>query len=186
MDQNSQNIFQLRILDTFPEPGFTALRTAAFADFGVRSELLADVLADEATRRPQVSGLESHVSEQLRVGAFVDDRMIAWSYSKGEGSELHMVNSGIHPEFRRRGIYSALVKAAISYAEANGFIKIISRHVPSNNAVIIPKLRLGFTVSAFEYSEVYGPLVHLSYLVGPKRRELYQTRSMPIVPSREA
>lgn len=78
-----------------------------------------------------------------------------------------MVNSGIFPEFRRRGIYSGLVKATIAYADTHGFLKIISRHVPSNNAVIIPKLRLGFMVSAFEYSEVYGPLVHLTYLIGP-------------------
>jgi ribosomal protein S18 acetylase RimI-like enzyme len=96
-----------------------------------------------------------------------------------------MVNSGVLPEFRGRGIYSDLVKAAISHADAHGLFKIISRHVPSNNAVIIPKLRLGFIVSAFEYSEVYGPLVHLTYLIGEKRRELYLARSKPLVPSNE-
>ena len=74
-------------------------------------------------------------------------------------------------------------EATISYATTHSFQRIFSRHVPSNNAVIIPKLRLGFMVSAFEYSEVYGPLVHLTYLVGAKRRDLYQTHSKPIVPS---
>jgi ribosomal protein S18 acetylase RimI-like enzyme len=176
---------QLRILESFPEPEFTTLRTAAFADFGVSSKLLAEVLADETNRRSQVSRPESHFPQQLRIGAFIDDRLVGWSYSRGEDNQLHMVNSGIFPEFRRRGIYSDLVKATIAYADTHGFLKIISRHVPSNNAVIIPKLRLGFMVSAFEYSEVYGPLVHLTYLIGSKRRELYQTRSMPIVPSIE-
>ena len=118
----------------------------------------------------------------FEVGAFVGDQLVAWSFSKGEGSQLHMVNSGVLPNLRRRGIYSSLVEATISYAEANGFSKIFSRHVPSNNAVIIPKLRLGFIVSAFEYSEVYGPLVHLTYITGTKRRELYRVRSAPIVP----
>lgn len=53
---------QLRVLDNFPEPEFTTLRTAAFADFGVSSKVLAEVLADEANRRSQVLGSESHFS----------------------------------------------------------------------------------------------------------------------------
>src|SRR5258708_38130934 len=145
--------------------------------------MLADVLADEATRAPQVSGPEAKNPQQLRIGAFIDDRLVAWSYSRGEDNQLHMINSGVLPELRRRGIYSRLVEATIGYAASHGFSKIISRHVPSNNAVIIPKLRLGFMVSGFEYSEVYGPLVRLTYLVGDKRRELYRARSMPIVSS---
>lgn len=173
---------QLRILESFPEPEFTALRNVAFADFGERSGLLTDVLADEANRRPQVSGPEAPIL-QLRIGAFIDDRLVAWSYSRGEDTQLHMVNSGVSPGLRRRGIYSRLVEATIAHADSHGFLRIISRHVPSNNAVIIPKLRLGFMVSGFEYSEVYGPLVRLTYLIGHKRRELYRARSMPVVPS---
>ncbi len=94
-----------------------------------------------------------------------------------------MVNSGVLPDLRRRGIYSRLVGATIEYAATNDLSKIFSRHVPSNNPVIIPKLRLGFMVSGFEYSEVYGPLVHLTYLIGNKGRELYRARSTPIVAS---
>jgi ribosomal protein S18 acetylase RimI-like enzyme len=145
---------ELRILESFPEPEFTALRNTSFADFGESSKLLSEVLADEASRRSQVSGLESQFP-QLRIGAFIDNKLVGWSYSRGEENQLHMINSGILPEFRRRGIYSDLVKATITYADTHGFLKIISRHVPSNNAVIIPKLRLGFIVSAFEYSEIY-------------------------------
>lgn len=177
---------QLRILESFPEPDFTDLRNVAFADFGESSALLAEVLADEANHMPQVLGSEAQIPQQLRIGAFIDDRLVAWSYSRGEDDLLHMINSGVCPELRRRGIYSSLVEATIGYANSHGFSKIISRHVPSNNAVIIPKLRLGFIVSGFEYSEVYGPLVRLTYLGGDKRRELYRARSIPIVPSRDA
>lgn len=119
----------------------------------------------------------------FEIGAFIEDRLVAWSYSRGEDTQLHMVNSGVFPGLRRRGIYSRLVEATIAYADSHGFLRIISRHVPSNNAVIIPKLRLGFMVSGFEYSEIYGPLVRLTYLIGHKRRELYRARSMPVVPS---
>src|SRR5690349_21189281 len=98
---------QLRILKSFPEPEFTALRNVAFLDFGERSGLLTDVLADEANRRHQVSGPEAQIL-QLRIGAFIDDRLVGWSYSRGEDTQLHMVNSGVSPGLRRRGIYSRL------------------------------------------------------------------------------
>ena len=174
---------RLRIMENFPEPEFTALRDVAFADFGEPSRLLADVLADETLKaRPETSG-PNEKSPQLRIGAFIENRLVGWSYAKGEGSQLHMVNSGVLPDLRRQGIYFRLVEATITYAGTYGFNKIFSRHVPTNNAVIVPKLRLGFMVSGFEYSEVYGPLVHLTYLVGNKRRELYRTQSRPIVPS---
>jgi ribosomal protein S18 acetylase RimI-like enzyme len=173
---------QLCAVESFPEPEFTALRDIAFADFGERSALLSDVLAEESNKRPKVSGQNEQIP-QLKIGAFVENRLIGWSYSKGEGSQLHMINSGVHPDLRRRGIYSRLIEATITYADSHGFTKIFSRHVPSNNAVIIPKLRVGFMVSGFEYSEVYGPLVQLTYLPSHKRRELYRTRSTPIVSS---
>ena len=47
-------------------------------------------------------------------------------------------------------------------------------------SVIIAKLDLGFFVSGFEYSEVYGPLVRLSYLPGNLRCSVYEARSKPI------
>ena len=177
------NAVQLRILDSFPEPDFTSLRTAAFADFGEESKMLAAVQADEATRRLETLSSEDQHPRRLHVGAFLEDRLIGWSYSRGENTELHTIHSGVDLAFRGRGIYADMVKMTIAFADTNGFSKIISRHVPSNNAVIIPKLRLGFMVSAFEYSEIYGPVIHLTYLVSAKRRELHRSRSRPIVPS---
>jgi hypothetical protein len=39
---------------------------------------------------------------------------------------------------------------------------------------------VGFHASGFEYSEVYGPLVRLTFLIGKLRRRLYQVRPSPI------
>ena len=174
---------QLRTLESWPEPEFTALRIAAFADFGEPSTLLADVVAEENGLRQKVSKSQEQVPNELRISAFVDDKIAGWSYSTAEGNQLHMINSGVLPEWRRQGIYACLVKSTIAHAENSGFSKIFSRHAPSNNAVTIPKLRLGFLVSGFEYSEVYGPLVQLTYYVGAGRRELYRKRSVPVVSS---
>lgn len=173
---------ELRTLGAFPEPAFTELRIAAFEGFGVQSALLSEVLADEAERRSSPSASGEEHTRKLRIGAFLDGQLVGWSYSQEQGDELHMINSGVHPRFRCRGIYRELVTQTISYAGTQGFVKIVSRHVPTNNHVIIPKLRLGFMVSAFEYSEIYGPLVHLTYLVGSQRRHLYQARARPIIP----
>lgn len=172
----------IRTLDAFPEPAFTALRTAAFADFGEESQILTETIADETEFRSHLRQSDSQIRNELKIGAFSDDQIVGWSYSRGEDKILHMMNSGVLHEFRGQGIYSELAKSTISYAIKNGFLKIFSRHSPSNNAIIVPKLRLGFFVSAFEYSEEYGPLVHLTYLVSQRRRELYRTRSKPIVP----
>jgi ribosomal protein S18 acetylase RimI-like enzyme len=119
---------QVRVIESFPEPKFTALRNAAFADFGERSALLADVLADEAIRRIEVSVLEEQIPQQLRIGAFINNQLVAWSYARGEDNQLHMVNSGVSPDLRRQGIYSRLVAETIAYADLRGFTKIISRH----------------------------------------------------------
>jgi ribosomal protein S18 acetylase RimI-like enzyme len=174
--------FTIRALDAFPEPEFTSLRAAAFAGIGEESRLLTEVIADETERRTQARMSDPQFPHQLKIGAFFGDRIVGWSYSRGEDKTLHTINSGVLSEFRRQGIYSGLAKFTVSHASQNGFVKIVSRHSPGNNAIIIPKLRLGFVVSAFEYSEQYRPLVHLTYLVSQKRRELYQIRSTPITP----
>ena len=86
---------------------------------------------------------------------------------------------------RRTGIYSELARLVIDEAKSRGYSVIWSRHAANNNAVIVAKLKLGFFVSGFEYSEVYGPLVRLTYLLREKRRQLYQARAKPIRRSRQ-
>ena len=84
---------------------------------------------------------------------------------------------------RRKGIYSALVQALLVHAASQGYSNVRSRHTATNTAVIVAKLKLGFQISGFEYSEVYGPLVQLNYLVGEARRKLYEARAAPIRPA---
>jgi ribosomal protein S18 acetylase RimI-like enzyme len=173
--------FDFRVLEAFPEPAFEELAREAFSDFGRESQQLAEVLSAEAALRGNSSKPVTEAS--LRIGAFRDERLVGWTYARAEAEhDLYMVNSGVARAERREGVYSRLVQLTIQYAASQGYRSIKSRHTPMNNAVIIPKLRLGFQVSGFEYSEVYGPLVCLTYLVGERRRELYQERATPIVP----
>lgn len=169
-------IIQYRILETFPEPAFSLLAREAFSDYAP-SRLLTDVLAAEAAAKKWQPAPEVGA---LRIRAFLEDTLAGWAYARAEGSQLHMVNSGVAPAARRQGIYSRMVQMVLDHAKAQGHVSVLSRHAANNNAVIIAKLKLHFFVSGFEYSEVYGPLVRLTYLPGDLRRNLHQSRSWPI------
>lgn len=172
------NNITFRVVDNFPEPAFSALVNDAFADYEP-SELLTDVANEETAARKRT--VNAVAEGDLRIGAFRDDLLIAWTFARPEGtSHVYMINSGVAPAERRTGVYTELVRLIIEHARSRGYVAILSRHAASNNAVIVAKLKLGFFVSGFEYSEVYGPLVRLTYLLGELRRTLYRTRASPI------
>jgi ribosomal protein S18 acetylase RimI-like enzyme len=170
------NNITVRVLEVFPEPELLALQAEVFSDFEP-SRLLAEVLASEAAARPG----DFTTPDQFRVAAFRGDALVGWTFGYREGkSQFYMLNSGVASAERRKGVYSQLVKTVLGHAESQGYAAVTSRHVAANVAVIIAKLRLGFQISGFEYSEVYGPLVRLTYIVGEPRRSLYRVRASPI------
>ena len=171
----------LRPLETAPELELATLQDEAFADYE-RSRELAEVLASEVATRS--SATAPQLQSQFGLAAFRGSVLVGWSQGYREGTnQFYMLNSGVARAERRRGVYSQLVKAVLAHAESQGYSTVRSRHSAANTAVIIAKLRLGFLVSGYEYSEVYGPLVQLTHLVGEARRRLYQTRASPIRPS---
>ena len=88
-----------------------------------------------------------------------------------------MCNSGILETHRRKGLYSALMGRVVEAATAEGFQKIYSRHTSTNNAVIIAKLKAGFSITSFELSDTFGVLVHLSYYPNAVRRKVQDFRA---------
>ena len=172
------NSITFRVVDQFPEPEFSSLVDEAFFDYE-ESALLSEVSLEEAAARSVAT--ETPSEEAIRIGAYRDEKLVGWTYANPEGqSLLYMVNSGVAAAERRSGIYSELSRLVIEEAKSRGYSFIWSRHAANNNAVIVAKLKLGFFISGFEYSEVYGPLVRLTYLLREKRRQLYQSRATPI------
>ena len=168
----------LRPLEAADAAALAALQSAAFDDYE-RSDLLSEALAQEAAARP--AGLARDFPSPFGLAAYRDDTLVGWSQGYRQGkSEFYMLNSGVASTERRRGVYSELVKAVLAHATSQGYSKVTSRHAASNTAVLIAKLRLGFQVSGFEYSEVYGPLVQLTFIVSELRRRLYRIRSASI------
>jgi GNAT superfamily N-acetyltransferase len=78
----------------------------------------------------------------------------------------YMTVSVFRPEWRGRGLYSALLPRVVAAAAAAGFREVYSRHRADNNAILVPKLRAGFVIAAFEVAPRWGLTVHLRrYLV---------------------
>jgi ribosomal protein S18 acetylase RimI-like enzyme len=155
-----------------------ALQSEVFDDYE-RSELLAKVLDAEAMLRPNAEPPE--LPDEFGVAAFQGDSLVGWSRGHRQGTrEFYMLNSGVAHAHRRTGIYTAMVKAILTHAKEQGYQRVTSRHAAANNSVLIAKLKLGFRVSGFEYSEVYGPLVQLTYLVNEARDRLYRVRAASI------
>lgn len=77
------------------------------------------------------------------------------------GARYHMVNTIFHPAWRGRGLYSALLARIESAAHDSGFLEMSSRHRADNNAILVPKLRAGWVIAAFEVAIKQGLLVHL-------------------------
>ncbi len=72
-----------------------------------------------------------------------------------------MANTILVPEWRGRGVYRALLGQIEAAVRASGFLEMSSRHRADNNAVIVPKLRAGWVIAAFDVVPKYGLLVHL-------------------------
>lgn len=113
----------------------------------------------------------------IRIGAYEGNRLVASTYGwQSEDSTFYMGISLVHPDHRRQGIYSELLKAVISTTREEGFQLIQSHHRATNNPVIIAKLSAGFAISGLDLSDTMGALVRLTYFHNPERRKLLDSR----------
>lgn len=123
---------------------------------------------------------------RLCLGVFKNDKFVGWSWGIQEPAEtFYMVNSAILPEYRRLGLYSMLLKTMIESVSKLGFQIIYSKHNATNNAVIIPKLKEGFTISSLEVSDMFGVLVHLRLYTNPLRQKMMEFRVGELKPDQE-
>lgn len=124
---------------------------------------------------------------KLYLAAYDDqENFIGWSWGFQENNtDFYMCNSAVLPEYRRKGIYSALLKKCLSVLKEEGFQMAYSRHCATNNSVIIPKLKEGFLISKMELDDKFGVLIHLHYYMNPKRKKVMDYRSGQVKPDEE-
>jgi hypothetical protein len=173
------NSIAIRHVEKFPEPDFSRLSRAVFADVQQPSVELASTLAAEASAC--TSAGYPH-APMYRLGAYTEEELVGWSSGWMErGNVFYMANSGVVSTHRRMGVYSSLLSAIREYASANGAVAIRSQHSVLNNPVIIAKLQAGFHVSGLSQSAQMGTLLELTYHFSEKRHGLFRTRSLPYV-----
>jgi ribosomal protein S18 acetylase RimI-like enzyme len=143
-------------------------------------------LSEQEKEKTKTLGVAFGKVYELNLGMFFNGQFVGWCAGNQEpGATFYMRNSAILPEHRRKGLYTALLAHAIDILVEKGFQKISSRHVATNNSIIIPKLKLGFLISSLEISDTFGALVHLTYFPKELRRKILIYRAGDLKPDDE-
>ena len=130
-------------------------------------------LSDGEKAKASVLGKRLGDPYHLNLALFYHGSFAGWCAGHQESAETYyMRNSAVLPQHRRKGLYTAMVGRAVEILTEVGFQKIYSRHSATNNDVIIPKLKAGFTISVLEVSDMFGVLVNLVYFPKELRRKV--------------
>jgi len=89
---------------------------------------------------------------------------------QGDAAIYRMTVTAIQPEWRRRGVYSALLKAVLTGAASAGFLQVESTHHADNNPVLVAKLKEGFVITGLKVSLRTGLMVSLVYRFSERAR----------------
>jgi GNAT superfamily N-acetyltransferase len=151
--------YAIERVERFPEPAFGRLARRLLRD--------APGALGDARRGFQPS-------HPMRFAAFDGDTLVGATVGWQDAADrFYMALSVVAAAHRRRGVYTRLVEAVIGAARKGGFAEIASRHRPDNAAVLIAKLRLGFVITGYETSAVFGDMVRMTLpLTAARRRAL--------------
>ena len=128
------------------------------------------------------------IKDRYSFQAFImkGEMIIGWhSGWQVDEEKYYMCDTALFKEYQGQGIYTALLPILIDLYRAQGFQKIYSRHLASNNAVIVPKLRAGFVITGFEIEVMFGLMVVLTYFCSDKRFNAYKFRTGALRPNED-
>jgi GNAT superfamily N-acetyltransferase len=164
------NTFEIRRVESFEEPAFTEMVTAVLHDPDRRA--VGERLFGTGGVRPANSG-----AQQVRVGAFEGAALIGWSHAwLLPGGILYVGNSGVRPDRRQQGVYTRLVAAIEAEARALGCMRVESHHRAGNSAVLIAKLKAGYSIVGTEFSAEMGLLLKMCKYIDARRDAVFQAR----------
>jgi hypothetical protein len=136
----------------------------------------------ERAARNELKGARANLY-QLHLLIYFQSTPVGWSYGEQVSEEdFLMRNTALLPEHQRKGVYSALLPKLLPVVAAAGFQVVRSRHVATNNNVLIPKLKAGFVITGTELNERWGVLVNLSYYFNKSRERLLREMSGELTP----
>ena len=122
---------------------------------------------------------------KINLGLFYKNKFVGWSWGYQEKATVfYMCNSAIVDGHRRKGLYTCLMREMLKRVVGRGFTRIYSRHMITNNDILIAKLKQGFKITTFELSDAFGTMVHLSYYPSKIKNEILDFRCGHARPNR--
>ena len=101
---------------------------------------------------------------RLNLAIFYKNKFAGWSWGYQETpTTFYMCNSAILEQHRGKGLYTCLMREMMKRVVPLGYDQIYSRHIMTNNAILIAKLKQGFKITNFELSYNFGAMIHLTY-----------------------
>ena len=161
----------IRTVDRFDEPAFAELVRDLLWEPDRRE--VGERLFGVGQTTPPASG-----ARQVRVGAFDRDELVGWSHAWiAPGGHLHVGNSAVVPRLRRQGVYTRLVSAIEDEARSLHCVRIESHHRAANSAVLIAKLKAGYTIVGTEFTTEMGLLVKMAKQLDERRDAVFHARA---------
>ena len=167
-----------RIETVADDPAYWAAWEAAFGRDGFPPELYfarGAAGGRAAQRLAEARGGDPLVDRWLVCDG---DRVVAvYRGEQLDGHTYATAHASVHLDYRRRGIYRALIERVLAMTRELGFASVISNHAPSNNPAIIAKLSLGFRIDRLELAALHGPCLWLRYYHDPDELAAYEFRN---------
>ncbi|MGB1249282.1 MAG: GNAT family N-acetyltransferase [Candidatus Promineifilaceae bacterium] len=170
-----QLIDQISIRSVSPKVAFTAAGKLYKEVFTPLGDLGLFQMPD--ARKPQQRPLKVALNRHTEYFLFYDgEEPFGWSIGEQHDAETYFMTwSGIHPDYQRRGVYSAFMLDLLSYLKKLGYERVTSNHSVNNNAVIIAKLKAGFQIKGVTLDERFGPVVDLVYYLHDDRKAGFES-----------
>ncbi len=185
MDIKLFDSYSLRIADDVKEFSkfFSQNRPVLFS--GNIDLKLSNILTEQEKSNIKELSTSYGSPYKLRMYILNGDEKIGWFLGEQKDSEtFYMINTAIFKQHQNKGIYKSLLPKVLDILKEKGFQKVYSRHSATNNQIIIPKLKQGFMITAFEISDVFGILIHLSYYFNESRRKAIEYRTGHLKPDK--
>ncbi|HMS51856.1 MAG TPA: GNAT family N-acetyltransferase [Chitinophagales bacterium] len=147
--------------------------------FGESTRLNEDLLLSP-NEIAAIKKLAQNLGQPFQLNWYIckKDEIIGWTCGIQNNDEtFYMRNTGIFEPHRNKGIYSAMLPVLLQFLKDEGFQCVQSKHVISNNAILIPKLKSGFLITAVEVSAMFGLMVYLTYYFNQHRKNLFEYRT---------
>ena len=111
------------------------------------------------------------------VVALEGEKVIGWIMGGFTAAgTFYMRNSAVVPDHRRKGIYTSMMENLAQFVAPRGVYVLESLHHPSNNEVIIAKLKHGFMIHGMEVDVQFGTLVKLKKYLHKNFDEVFDKR----------